>query len=498
MNNFFVFLATAQAFSLVFSFITMGIIISSYQRFESQKCVGRNYPWYSQEQVEYRQRHLRRTKSILSDRSTTSQSTPIIEYPNITLRFDSRYNDLSGNQNENSFRRTISNVEQFSPLINQRKTLNVDKYNFQAITDDEKIQNTSKVGPPSPESNLVYDELDSEPRRITGKRVTYNIDESEKDIKRPTSENSNFPDDDLIEHIDEIKSFINKTDGRLPLETSFDDIEPYPSVVVRRPETPDDFDSVPKTPAPPTPAASEHHKSFGLNAPFKRISLFKDMLLQNTEMYIKEHVPRLPSKFYEDDEKKNSSQVTTTQAVDGTIDVVSDEPDFPLPTRRTIIEGIEQDDFFGKMISFMGWGLFLLMRMLSLSVFSVFYLIPTLHILYAHYILMVICLFYETRFHEKIERIFFYFFLGYIYIFSILEFKIKFKHLRQWYIGYVGFVFLQNLIITLVWYGGAEFSSWWFHYLFAVIIGSGVLSIGCLLFYYILLKPRNKLMLENK
>lgn len=481
----------------------MGVIISSYQRFESQKCVGRNYPWCTKEQVEYRSRHLRQTKSIISSSSENRSNpyTPIIEYPNIQFNINLRYNDLSGNQNESNFRNTISNIEQFTPLIDQRKTMNVDQYNFQGVTDDEKIQNTSKIYPPSPESNIAYDELDSEPRRITGKRVTYNF--SQNDTKRPLSDKSNVPDDDLMEHIDEIKSFIRKTDGRLPLETSFDDIEPYPvkssdeieshSIQLRRSETPDNYDSVPKTPPPPRPSSTtENHKIFGIESPLKRISLFKDMLVQNTEMYIKEHVPRLPAKLFEHDNDEKTS--TSPEPVIPE----PDEPDLFLPSRRTMVEGIEQDDFFGKMISFMGWGLFLLMRMLSLSTFSVFYLIPTLHILYAHYIIMVVCLFYETRFQEKMERIFFYLFLGYIYIFSILEFKIKFKHLRQWYIGYVGFVFAQNIILTMVWYGGAEFTSWWFHYIFAVIIGSGVLSIGCLLFYYFLLKPQNKIMLENK
>uniref|UniRef100_A0A7G3B3A9 XK-related protein n=1 Tax=Lutzomyia longipalpis TaxID=7200 RepID=A0A7G3B3A9_LUTLO len=144
----------------------------------------------------------------------------------------------------------------------------------------------------------------------------------------------------------------------------------------------------------------------------------------------------------------------------------------------------------------MGWVLFLLMRMLALSLFAVFYVKATGYLCLSHYLLMLIWLFIETRFHEKAERDLFYIFLAYVFIFSIIEFKIKFRNIRIWYLLYCGIVLTQNVVITLWWYITDEFQSWWFHYLFTMILLSGALSIGCLVTYYIILKPRDKVLFE--
>ncbi len=168
-----------------------------------------------------------------------------------------------------------------------------------------------------------------------------------------------------------------------------------------------------------------------------------------------------------------------------------------MPSRKKIIEGIEQEDIVAKSVAFTAWTFFLVMRMVSLSAFSVFYPLECIYLCLVHYLVMVAGLLYETRFHEKIERTYFYLFLAYIYIFCILEFKIKFKRPRYWFALYTTFMLVQNLAITFAWYYFAEFESWWFGYMFAIIILSCCYSLLCFLVFYFLLKPPNKILLEN-
>lgn len=439
----------------------MAIITSFYQRFESQKIVGRNYPWCTKTQIVERAKFLTRTTSQHS--YNEKQSTPITSLPSLlgqrpSVIFEEVDEDSDIENDEMEITRKSLNVNKFNFNEHSIKELSDPNIpttsNFLSITDDDKIRNAKVKFSPNDDEIFSYDEVDEPFERKKINRVF-------------SSDSNNIPDDDLMEHIDEIKDYIRQTDGETARRIS---------------KRTSNYDAVPQSPPPPTPPASD---LFHVREAINRLSSFKKEMVLNTENYIKEHVPRLPAGLFEHPEDEDN--------LSG-----GDEVDFPLPTRRKMIEGIEQDDFIGKSVSFTGWVLFLIMRILSLSVFSVFYLKATLHLLYIHYFLMVLCLFYETKFHEKIERIYFYLFLGYIYIFTILEFKIKFVHVRQWYSGYVGFVFTQNIVISMIWYGFADFNSWWFHYLFALIIGSGMLSLACLLFYYVLLKPADKILFENE
>lgn len=442
--------------SIVFSFITMAIITSFYQRFESQKIVGRNYPWCTKTQITERARFLEETTCKYSE--IVKQSPPTSGIPKQFGQRPSVIFEEVEEDDEIELTRESLNANKFNFNEHSVKTLadlNIPTTsNFQSITDDDKIKNAKVKFSTKDDEIFSYDEVDEPFERKKINRVF-------------SSDSNNIPDDDLMENIDAIKDYIRQTDGEPAIRTS---------------KRTSNYDAVPQSPPPPTPPGSD---LFHVREALHRLSSIKKGLVLNTENYIKEHVPRLPAGLFEHPEDEDN--------LSG-----GDEVDFPLPTRRKMIEGIEQDDFIGKSVSFTGWVLFLIMRILSLSVFSVFYLKATLHLLYIHYFLMVLCLFYETKFHEKIERICFYLFLGYIYIFSILEFKIKFVHVRQWYSGYVGFVFTQNIVISMIWYGFADFNSWWFHYLFALIIGSGMLSLACLLFYYFLLKPADKILFENE
>jgi membrane-associated HD superfamily phosphohydrolase len=252
------------------------------------------------------------------------------------------------------------------------------------------------------------------------------------------------------------------------------------------------FERTPSLPPPPKPTSS-----FPYLQSLNRLSTFKDMLIFNAEHLIKENVPRLPARAFEHHHHPSSSRNSVIKDDESDNNRVADQVDFIMPTRKQMIEGIEQDNFLGKYISFSGWIMFLLMRMISLSVFSVFYLHACAYLCVGHYVVMLLCIFYETKFHEKLERNYFHVFLAYIYLFCILEFKIKFIHLKTWYIGYFLFVFLQNLTITLIWYNFMVFQSWWFYFMFNIIIGSGMLSLSCLTFYYFYLRPKDKVLFAN-
>uniref|UniRef100_A0A182XVE3 XK-related protein n=1 Tax=Anopheles stephensi TaxID=30069 RepID=A0A182XVE3_ANOST len=442
---------TAQVISVVFSFLTMATIITSFQRFESQKIVGRCYPWSTPEQATTRRKELIRSTSTADSAlashppSIAPEADPIV--PSIMRNFYSRYGGEDGRASE---RHTYSAVPS-SP----RKTLNVSAVNFDRqqskahhdpfvnFTDDDKLHEIN-----------VFDTVDRA------------VDRNAKQSGRSVS----FKLRDTIDELQEMDHYLRSTEDVRNITDDSDDEYLKP----------DEFDAVPKKPAPPTPEASP-----GM---FHRVSVFRNMLLFNAESFIKEKVPRLPEGMFDhaDPNETVSRKVAKPDQPDG--DAIS------LPSRRQTIVGLEQDDMVGKTVLFVGWVMFLLMRMLSLSTFYVFFPLYFWMLVANHYMLMIACIVYEVRLHEKLERYFFYFFLAYMYIFSLLEFKIRFVHVRWWYVGYVGIVLMENVAMLVVWFNLGVFESWWFYFLHHTIIVSGALTMMCFLFYYAFLRPKDKVL----
>ncbi|XP_058456259.1 uncharacterized protein LOC131433697 [Malaya genurostris] len=422
---------SVQIVSVVFSFLTMSAIITSYQRFESQKIVGRCYPWSSEGQVKARRREFLRAtstaESVLASNITPSgpQSDPVVT--NIMRNFYSRYGE----------------EQQPSPSTSGigRKTMYVDQSNYDSYS--SKKHNDPYLNYTDDDKLTVSDTVDSLSPTVSFKK-------------------------DLIENIDDIREYLHRTDES-KLNTGVDDSDDD----YEAPVFVETFDRSPRTPAPPTPAA------YIMN----RASVLKDIFVFNAENFIKDHVPRLPDGMFEHDEKKVPDQVDADQV--------------SLPSRRQMINGLEEDDLIGKSVLFAGWVMFLLMRMIALSVFYVFFATYFWMICLNHYILMIACIIYEVRFHEKLERYYFYLFLAYIYMFSLLEFKIRFIHVRTWYVGYIVLVFVENIALSVLWYNLGTFESWWFDFLHYITICSGTLSLLCLLFYYAFLKPKDKLLFVN-
>lgn len=402
--------------------------VESYQRFESQKLVGRSYPWLATHQVQSRQYTFKRTLSSPNDisRSGTDEVKKELTFPN-----------------------------------DDRKTLNVDENNF-----DNKEEKFLK------EIEFISNITDDDKLNSTKLQVP-----DEVDVSRPSSSKQNVPDDDLIENIDEIKEYLRKTSNAEELDS--------PTLRLY------DEDRVPSLPPPPRPTSTKHPFIEKLN----RMSTFKDMLVFNAETFIKENVPRLPDGMFEHPTKEKEIKAENVMTPTST----ADETDILLPTRRKVVGGIESDDIVAKFISFLGWVTFLLMRMISLSVFAVFYLDICGYICLGHYILMLLCLINETRLTEKWQRTSFYVILAYIFIFNLLELKVKFKNVRYWYVGYFVLVMAQNIAMTIVWYNFTEFEySWWLEFMFLMILQSGIMSLMCFILYFFYLKPEDKVFFVNE
>lgn len=201
-----------------------------------------------------------------------------------------------------------SNINNFDEKSEQLKDTTKDINFVSNITDDDKL-NSAKL--------RVPDEVD-----------------------RTSSENQNVPDEDLIENIDEIKQYLRRNQ----------DLEEEGSPTSRITE--EDFNRVPSLPPPPRPTSTKHPYLDKLT----RLSTFKDMLVFNAENYIKENVPRLPEGMFEHHSKekeiKTEAATTPSSPVSPTSFSV-DETDILLPTRRTVVDGIEADDMVKHFYNFL-------------------------------------------------------------------------------------------------------------------------------------------------
>ena len=170
-----------------------------------------------------------------------------------------------------------------------------------------------------------------------------------------------------------------------------------------------------------------------------------------------------------------------------------DEVDFPIRLRD--IKGLPEDDIVGKLISLLWWFCFLLTRMLTISSFAYFYPRDVWWILSAHFVLVVAFLLYDVQAYVvRRTKAVFYIFIGFVYIFCIIEFKKKFKKAKFIYFGYFTLVFVQNFTMCFVWWFGNLDSNdiqddWWFKFIFGIVIGFTVLSMLCMLFYLCFNKP---------
>ncbi|CAH1186242.1 unnamed protein product [Phyllotreta striolata] len=168
------------------------------------------------------------------------------------------------------------------------------------------------------------------------------------------------------------------------------------------------------------------------------------------------------------------------------------EPDFNI-SRVIYVKGMEDDDLAGRLIAIVWWFTFLLARVLAISVFAYFYIKETVYLMSLHFLLVLGILAYDVRSNDvDRSRALFFFFIGFVYIFCIIEFKIKFKRATAIFYGFFFVVFLENIVMCLVWYFEQMESlenDFWFRYVFYIIIACMFLSFSAMVFYFALNKP---------
>lgn len=173
---------------------------------------------------------------------------------------------------------------------------------------------------------------------------------------------------------------------------------------------------------------------------------------------------------------------------------IADEVDFFNPKRLFKIKGLLEDDIAGKTISFLWWFCFLIARMLAISSFGYFYPKDIIWLLASHYILVIALLLYDVR-HDEVRRAkaIFFIFIGYVYLFCLIEFKIIFKKPNFVYNGFFILMFLENFIMIFVWWycEAADLeNTWWYKYIFNFVVVCSLLSFVTMLFYITTLKPK--------
>lgn len=158
-------------------------------------------------------------------------------------------------------------------------------------------------------------------------------------------------------------------------------------------------------------------------------------------------------------------------------------------------KGLREDDVAGKTISFLWWFTFLLSRVLAISVFAYFFFNACVWLLLAHVVLVVAVLAYDAKTdHIKRDKAAFFLFIGVVYVFCIIELKIRFKKTTFIYFGYFGLVYLENCLMCVWWYCNELESlenDYWFRYIFYVVVISDLFSLSSMMFYHILTKPKS-------
>lgn len=160
-----------------------------------------------------------------------------------------------------------------------------------------------------------------------------------------------------------------------------------------------------------------------------------------------------------------------------------------VPQRKYSTKGLEEDDPIGKFLSFLWWFFFILARILTIAVFYEFFPLYLSIVLSLHYGIMLIYLFYYTKYYDIIT-FFLNLWLGLVYIISLIEYRIKFKYADKWVLPYYIFVLMQNMFLTLSWYFYSDWDGFWYTYVFYVIFGSMTLCILSTIIYYVLFKPK--------
>ncbi|XP_014362686.2 uncharacterized protein LOC106714222 [Papilio machaon] len=176
-------------------------------------------------------------------------------------------------------------------------------------------------------------------------------------------------------------------------------------------------------------------------------------------------------------------------------EIVHSEPDIPRRVPRSFVRGLEPQDVTAGLVQYLGWYAFFISRLLSIAAFINFFPFVAIIILFSHY--QVTLLFLIVPQAPTVKRAF-YVFLAFIYLFCLMEFKIRFRHVRVWHMVWIVTCTIENIIFTALWATIDNYlDSWWKSFVVYVTFGSMILSYTCLLVYFVLLKPREAIVYIN-
>lgn len=169
-------------------------------------------------------------------------------------------------------------------------------------------------------------------------------------------------------------------------------------------------------------------------------------------------------------------------------EVIQEEPDIPRRVPRSYMRGLEPQDATSALVHYLGWYCFFVARLLSIACFINFFPFVAIIILFSHYQVMLLFLIIPQA--STVKRAF-YVFLAFIYLFCLMEFKIRFRHVRVWHVFWIIVCTIEIVMFTGLWASiDNNLHSWWRWFIAKVILGGMVLSYMCFLVYFVLLKPR--------
>lgn len=194
--------------------------------------------------------------------------------------------------------------------------------------------------------------------------------------------------------------------------------------------------------------------------------------------------PPRPDSVYTEEEATKAASLESNQKLIG-----SSTQSLKVPKRKYSKKGLEEDDPIGKLLSFLWWFFFILARVLAIAVIYEFYPLTMLTMISVHYAIMLAYLFYYSKYYDVITVIV-NLWLGLVYIFSLIEYRIKFKYADWWTLPYYVFVIAQNVGLTFTWYLNADWNGFWYTYIFGTILGSMALCVLSSVVYHAMFKPK--------
>ncbi|XP_063838896.1 uncharacterized protein LOC135087960 [Ostrinia nubilalis] len=176
-------------------------------------------------------------------------------------------------------------------------------------------------------------------------------------------------------------------------------------------------------------------------------------------------------------------------------EVIQEEPDIPRRVPRSRMRGLEPQDATAALVHYIGWYAFFVSRLLSIAVFIKSSIIASVMILFSHYQVMLLLLIVPQA---STVRRGFYIFLAFVYLFCLMEFKIRFRHVRVWHVFWIIVCTIETVVFTGVWASlDRGIHDWWKDFIVKVILASMLLSYMCFLVYFVLLKPRETIVYIN-